>query len=90
MAKMFKLNYPVETAAAKKFWASRHKCNRMKAIIAFSLDLENANDNLRRHGYAKQWRNRALKNYASYVNTPSMAGIPFTELATPWWVDMPY
>lgn len=84
------LNFPIETEAAKKFWASKHKCNKAKAIVAFSTSLENANGNLDRYGYTRGWRERILANYASYVNNPSMAGIPFTELSTPWWEDMPY
>lgn len=84
-----KLNYPIETEEAKAMWASSHKCNRMKAIIAFSLTLENANDNLRRAGYTLQWRKKAIRAFAKYVNNPFMKGIPFTETTTPWWECMP-
>lgn len=87
---LYKLNYPVETEAAYKFWSSNHKANRCKAIIAFSLNLDNAMDNLRRFGYARGFRERALNNFCIYVNTPSMAGIPFSELSSPWWIEMPY
>lgn len=90
MPLMFKLNYPIETPEAKAFWASRHKCNKMKSIIAFSLDLSNANDNLRRAGYRRHWRLRALNNFGMYVNKPTMATVPFSEIETPWWVCMPY
>lgn len=84
------LNYPIETALAKKFWASRHKSNKAKAIMAFSTSIENANWNLIQYGYTNSWRDRIIANYSAYINNPSMAGIPFTELSTPWWIDMPY
>lgn len=90
MPEMFKLNYPITTPEAKAFWASRHKCNKMKSIIAFSLDLKNANDNLRRAGYNTHWRKRALNNFGNFVNKPDMTDIPFTEMDVPWWVCMPY
>lgn len=88
--KLYKLNYPIETEDAYKFWKSKHKANQCKAIIAFSLNLSNANDNLRRYGYSRDFRERALKNFCMYVNNPSMSGIPYTELTTPWYIDMPY
>ena len=83
------LNYPIETEEARLFWASRHKCNKMKSIIAFSLDLDNANDNLRRFGYTLQWRKKAIRAFGQYANLPHMAGIPFSEISTPWWECMP-
>lgn len=90
MAKYFKHNYPIETDEAREFWASNHKCNRMKAIIAFSFDLHNANMNLLRAGYSRLWRLRALNNFGMYVNSPLMRRIPYSEIETPWWVCMPY
>lgn len=84
------LNYPIETPEAEKFWASNHKSNKVKAIIAFSLDLENANANLGRYGYTRAWRNRALYHFGQYVNQPDMAAVPFSELSTPWYLDMPF
>ena len=89
-APLYKLNDPIESAEAKKFWSSNLKLNRIKAIIAFSLDLENANDNLRRYGYSKQYRNRALRAFGQYVNNPTMAGVPFNQLEDKWWEEMPY
>lgn len=85
MSDHFKLNYPIETDKAFQFWASKHKLNRIKAIIAFSLDLENANDNLRRHGYYNLYRKRYLKKYQAYVNNPKMDNIPFSTLDDEWW-----
>jgi len=90
LSKLNNLNYPIETKEAQKFWASRHKCNKMKSIIAFSLNLDNANDNLRRYGYSRAWRKRALVNFGRYINNPKMVGVNFSELADPWWVCMPY
>lgn len=87
---LFKLNYPIETEEAKKFWSSNQKLNRIKAIIAFSLTLENANDNLRRYGYSKHFRTRALNNFCMYVNQPAMTGIPFNSMDDEWWVEMPH
>ena len=74
---LFKLNYPVKTANAKKFWGSRHICNRMQCIIAFSLNLSNANDNLRRAGYSYAWRKRALLAFGAGVNKPTMPASSF-------------
>ena len=84
------LNFPITTDLQFKFWGSRHKCNKMKSIIAFSLNLSNANDNLRRYGYTLSWRKKALKAFAKYINTPSMVGITFSEVSDPWWICMPY
>lgn len=82
------LNTPNTTPEAEKFWASKHVCNHTKAIIAFSHDLKNANDNLRRYGYTRGWRTKALYHFGKYVNKPTMAGVPFTELETPWYEEM--
>lgn len=90
MPLMHKFNYPVETEEAQKFWASNHKCNRMKATIAFSFDLSNANTNLKRAGYSFLWRQKALYNFAQYVNQPDMQNIPLTPMETPWWECMPF
>lgn len=87
---LYRLNYPIETPEAYAFWASRHKANRAKAIMAFSLNLDNANDNYRRWGYPRQFRKRALFNFCMYVNNPSMAGVPFSALEDNWWDEMPY
>lgn len=86
---MFKLNYPVETKEARKFWASKHVCNRVKAIIAFSRDLSNANDNLRRAGYANGFRKRAVNAWKHYVNMPAMDVVPFTPMGVDWWDCIP-
>ena len=85
----FKLNYPIETEEAQKFWASRHALNHIKAIIAFSTDLDNANDNLRRFGYAYHYRKRYLKLYAKYVKDPSMKKIPYSNLDDLWYNPKP-
>lgn len=87
---MFKLNYPIETEEAQKFWASNHKCNRVKAIVAFSLNEANANDNLRRFGYPRAFRKRVLDNFSQYVNQPDMKGIPMSDMKDFWWEEMPY
>lgn len=89
MPELFKLNYPIETTEAKKFWASRHLCNRVKAIVAFSLNLDNANDNLRRAGYPRGFRKRAVNAWQHYVNMPDMQKVPFTPLGVPWWDCIP-
>lgn len=82
------LNYPIETEEAQKFWASPHTLNQLKAIIAFSLNEKNANDNLRRYGYKLQFRKRALKAYSQYINSPSMSSIPFTSGVVNWWDEI--
>lgn len=84
------LNFPITTPEAENFWGSSHLCNKFKSIIAFSLDLANANDNLRRYGYNRAWRTKSLYHYGKHVNHPAMTGIPFTEMETPYWVEMPY
>lgn len=79
------LNFPITTPEAEKFWGSKHKSNKVKAIIAFSLSEENANDNLRRYGYTYLYRQRALKHYGMYIGMHEMLNIPFSELKDPWW-----
>ena len=85
----FKLNFPIETPEAYTFWASKHKCNRIKAIVAFSYDVQNANDNLRRHGLPFGQRLRALRSFSAFINNPSMTNVPFSEAETPWYECMP-
>ena len=84
------LNDPITTESAKKLWASKHVCNHSKAIIASSTSLKNANDNLRRYGYTRGWRTKALYHYGKYVNQPEMTNIPFTEMSTPWYKELNY
>jgi hypothetical protein len=81
---MYKLNYPMQQSAVK-YWESRHRLNRIKAIIAYSTDLDNANDNLRRRDYPYSFRQRYLKKYAAYVANPSMKGIPYSDLEDNWY-----
>lgn len=88
MTKQFKLNFPVETKEAQAFWASKHKCNRLKAIIAFSLNEKNAIDNMRRHGFQTHLRQRALAAYKQYIASPTMTSIPFSEMEDEWWNNM--
>lgn len=86
---MHKMAFPIETPSAYKFWASRHKCNRAKAIISFSLNLSDANQNLRRHGFQFHLRRRALQAYGAYVAMPEMSSMPFSPMSVPWWECMP-
>lgn len=81
----FKLNFPIETEDALKFWGSKHRLNRIKAIIAFSLDVDNANDNLRRAGYHYSYRRKYLDHYQQYVNQPKMDTVPFSGLDDDWY-----
>lgn len=81
-------NHPNLTALQIKFWNSKHVCNHTKAIIAFAFNLKNANDSLRRYGYTRGWRTKALYHYGKYVNNKEMTGIPFTEMTTPWYKEM--
>ncbi len=83
-------NYPIETPTQIKFWASSHKCNQAKAVIAFSYDEENAHRNMRRLlGWTYFFRKRAWNAFGHFVNSPDMAGIPFSEGYTPYWECMP-
>lgn len=84
------LNYPIESPEALEFWGSSHICNKVKSIIAFSLDLKNANDNLRRYGYPRGWRTKALYHFGKHVNQPLMTGIALTPSNVTWWEEMPY
>lgn len=83
-------NYPIETEIQRKFWGSRHKCNRAQAIISFSYDKENAMLNLRRIGKMRHfWRHRAWNAYGSMVNTPDMSGATFADMSDMYWHLMP-
>ncbi|EAV6743028.1 hypothetical protein FA821_13335 [Salmonella enterica] len=86
----YKLNYPITTDRQIEFWGSRHIINRVKSIIAFSLDLENANNNLRRVGrFPLGQRDRFIRNFGKYVNQPDMINIPFSPEVSDrydWWV----
>lgn len=82
------LNWPIQTPEAEALWASKHKCNQAKAIIAFSRDISNANDNMRRYGYTRAWRENAIANFGQFVHQPSCENVPITPLSTPWWECM--
>lgn len=87
---MHKMSYPIETPEAYKFWGSRHKCNRLKAIVAFSMNIKDANYNLRRFGYNAHLRLRALLAYQQFVAQPDMVRVPFTPASIPWWDCLPH
>ncbi|ECE4535650.1 hypothetical protein DCH27_25360 [Salmonella enterica] len=80
----FYLNYD-RTPESQRFFESEHILNKVKAIIAHSYDLENANDNLRRAKINRERRERFLKAYGKYVNDPKMPGVPFSQLSDLWW-----
>lgn len=86
---MHKMAFPIVTPEAYRFWGSRHKCNRAKAIISFSTTLSDANQNLRRFGFHFHARRRALQAYGAYVAMPNMSSIPFSPMSVPWWECMP-
>ncbi|MGL4520256.1 MAG: hypothetical protein ACRCUJ_11410 [Phocaeicola sp.] len=86
---MHKYDFPIVTTEAYKFWASRHICNRMKAIVSFSKNIESAKQNLRRQGYPYHFRARALHAYQNFVGHPEMDKIEFTPLGMHWWDCMP-
>ncbi|MCS5737289.1 SprB repeat-containing protein, partial [Herbiconiux daphne] len=52
---------------------------------AFSLDKDNANDNLRRAGYYRQYRKRYLELYDCIIAQPDMQNIPLSDLTEHWW-----
>lgn len=85
-ALFYKNGFPVETPEAQRFWASRHKSNRMKAIIAFSVDKASALNNLRRYGYSRAWRNKAWVAYSKYVNDPAMLTTHYSTTSEPYWL----
>ena len=73
-------NFSISTELQVKFWGSRNKSNRAKALISFSKDERNAMDNMRRNtAWLNGRRKRMWEQYGQFVNTPSMEGIPFTE-----------
>jgi hypothetical protein len=86
---MQQLNWPIETEEAKKFWSSNHKCNTMKAYVAFSKDEEDFIKLTTRAGYKHAWRKRAWSAFGYFAATPSMIDIPFSEIETSWWTCMP-
>ena len=92
---MHKYSFPIETPEAYKFWASRHICNRVKAIIAFSRTEKDALRNLR-NGLPKEFnhnnyhfRRRAVTAWQHYINQPDMVNVPFTPLGVDWWDCIP-
>lgn len=85
---LFKLNFPVTTDEARKFWASQHKLNRVKAIIAFSLSESNANDNLRREGFPRGFRELAVVKYKNYIGQHDMKNVPFSALSDLWYKEI--
>ncbi|MGL5014613.1 MAG: hypothetical protein ACRC6V_10040 [Bacteroidales bacterium] len=86
-----RLPFPVVTPEAKKFWASKHTCNRAKACIAFSKTREQA------HRLMKRWlpsfcyhkRERAWNAWQNHKNMPTMEMVPFTPMSIPWWECLP-
>lgn len=84
----FKLNFPITTDEANKFWSSKHKLNRVKAIIAFSLNEDNANENLRRFGFKRGFRERCLNKYSVYIKHPDMKTIPYSLLLPEWYKEL--
>jgi len=82
-------NSSVETDLQKKFWGSNHKCNKMKALIAFSKDELDFKELAKRRGYRRAWRNRAWLNFGQYVGQSDMVGIPFSDGTVPYWEEMP-
>lgn len=77
--------YKIKTIDALRFWSSDHRCNKVKAIIAFSKDLEDANRNLRIAGYKNIFRKKALAGLGVFLNQPDMANVPFSTCAEKWW-----
>ncbi|EOG8337672.1 hypothetical protein ACLIX5_004470 [Salmonella enterica subsp. enterica serovar Bredeney] len=74
----YKHNYPIDSDIRVKFWGSNHHDNKVKAVIAFSLDYDNAVDNLRRTGWAYGWRMKKLEEYKAYINNPDFVGVPYS------------
>ncbi|HDU5574526.1 TPA: hypothetical protein RFV54_001059 [Klebsiella aerogenes] len=88
MYETYRLNFPIETEQAQLFWASYHKLNRVKAIIAFSLDEDNANDNLRRFGFTRGFREICLKKYKQHIGDHKMLNIPYSVIASEWYKEI--
>lgn len=88
MAPLHKYPFQIETPEAELFWASRHKCNRAKAIIAFSDTEKQALSLMRRvEGWNYHLRAKALRKYRIYVHNPSMILIPFSVPSTITWQE---
>lgn len=87
--RIHKMAFPIETPEAYRFWGSRHMCNRVKAIISFSQDYEDAMHNMRRFKFPYYIRRRAWHAWQNFVAQPDMTNIPFTPLSIPWWECMP-
>lgn len=71
---------PITSERAIEFFASSHKADNAKGIVAHSPTLKAANDTFWRKGYPLQLRKRLLATYKQYVNNPSMTGVPFSNL----------
>ncbi|EGJ3141395.1 hypothetical protein IGV50_004419 [Salmonella enterica subsp. enterica serovar Newport] len=82
----FYLNYE-RSDESQRFFESEHILNKVKAIIAHSFDLENANDNLRRAHIPRGKRERFLKAFGKYVNDPKMPGVPYSQLSDLWYEE---
>lgn len=80
------LNWPIETVEAVRLWDSEHKCNTMKAYAAFSISVANYNELLKRAGYTRIWRTKAIVQFSQHIREPGCNSIPFTEINEEgWW-----
>ena len=88
---MHKLPFPIETKEAKAFWASKHLCNRAKAVISFSRNREEALRLMRIYipGKPHHFRERAWNAWQNWVGHHDMDKIAFSEMETPWWECIP-
>ena len=89
--KMHKLPFPVVTREAQKFWASKHICNRVKAVISFSRNREEALRLMRIYvpGKPHHFRERAWNAWKLYVGLHEMDKIPYSEMEDKWWDCIP-
>lgn len=86
------LKFPL-TKRGMDFFGSKNKENIAKAYVAYSPNLIQANDLLRRRGYTLQMRKRIMKTYKAYVNNPEMTSVPFSDLdytGAGWLEDLDY
>lgn len=91
---MAKVYLPMTSPEAYEFFASNHKCNHAKAVMAHSATMQQANDTFWRRGFTLQMRKRFLKTYKKYLGQQDMSTIPMSPEVNPdtgemyeFWMD---
>lgn len=74
---------------AKSVKESRHILNKVKYIIAYSDDYDDAINNLRRKGYPRGFRSLCVEHYKSIIGKPDMSDVGISPInGYPWWIEL--